>query len=252
MHNNSVGIVLAVALMALCGTSYGQYTGTAHDARSGAMGGCFMPDDTLRRIAVDYRQAYLLAEMADKGVSVVWPMSHIGTLGAVYRHHGTSAYHEQTALLGFGMRVTAWLKASVAAHYLHVGTNDAYYEPQQWLGAMAVLQAMVTSRVCITMTAGSRPWDEHSPWRLHAQMAYKPMAQVLTVVEFEKEERVRMRMGMEYNYRGTLFFRAGMATNPVTATFGLGVRFNRLSVDIGASVHRVLGITPQTTLALWF
>ena len=60
-----------------------------------------------------------------------------------------------------------------------------------------------------------------------------------------------MRMGMEYDYRGTLFFRAGMATNPMTATFGIGVRMSRLTVDVGASVHRVLGVTPQTTLTLW-
>ena len=81
-------------------------------------------------------------------------------------------------------------------------------------------------------------------------MAYRPMPQVLTVVEIEKEERMRVRMGMEYDYRGTLFFRAGMATNPMTAAFGVGVRMSRLTVDIGAAVHRVLGITPQTTLTL--
>lgn len=239
------------ALMALFGTSYGQYTSTAHDARSGAMGGCFMPDDTLRRVSVSYSQAWLLAEMADKGLSVVWPTSRIGTFGARYRHHGGAAFHEQTAAVGYGLRVASWLKAGVAAHYMHVGTDDAYYEAQHWLGAAAAVQATVGSRVCITLAGGTRPWADYSPWQMHVQMAYRPMAHVLAMLELEKEERVRVRMGMEYDYRGTLFFRAGMATNPMTATFGIGVRMSWLTVDIGAGVHRVLGITPQTTLTLW-
>lgn len=244
-------IVLVAVLTALCGTSYGQYTSTAHDARSGAMGGCFMADDTLRRVSVSYSQPYLLADMADKGVSVVWPTSRIGTFGAIYRHHGGASYHEQTAVVGYGIQVASWLKAGVAAHYMHVGTDDAYYEAQQWLGASAALQAAVGSRVCVTMVAGTQPWVENSPWRMHVQMAYRPMTQMLTVVGFEKEERMRVRMGMEYDYRGALFFRAGVTTNPMTATFGIGVRMCRLTVDIGAAVHRVLGITPQTTLTLW-
>ena len=162
------------------------------------MGGCFMADDTLRRVSVSYSQPYLLADMADKGVSVVWPTSRIGTFGAIYRHYGGAAYHEQTAVVGYGIQVASWLKAGVAAHYMHVGTDDAYYEAQQWLGASAALLAAVGSRVCVTMVAGTRPWAEDSPWRMHVQMAYRPMPQVLTVVEIEKEERMRVRMGMEH------------------------------------------------------
>lgn len=244
-------MMLAAVLTALCNTSYGQYSNTAHSARSGAMGGCFMADDTMRRVSVSYSQAYLLADMADKGVSVVWPAPRIGTFGAIYRHHGGAAYHEQSAAVGYGLKVASWLKAVVAACYMHVGTDDAYYEAQQWLGASAMLMAAVGSRVTVTVTAGSRPWAGVSLWRMHVQMAYRPLAKVLTIVELEKEERLRLRMGMEYDYHGTLFFRAGMATNPMTATFGIGVRMSRLTVDVGASVHRVLGVTPQTTLTLW-
>ena len=76
--------VLAVALIALCGTAYGQYQNTAHSARSSAMGGCIVPDDTVRRLTVDYRRTYMLAEMSDKGVEAVWPTGRIGIAGASY------------------------------------------------------------------------------------------------------------------------------------------------------------------------
>lgn len=244
-------MVLATALMALCGTSNGQYYNTAHSARSSAMGGCFMPDDTVRRLTVDYRRTFMMAEMAGKSIGAVWPTGRMGALGASYCHTGGKGYREQSTTLGYALRTAPWLNVGVAAHYLHLGTSDAYYEPQQWLAATAAVQAMVGGRVCFILLGGTRPWDHVHPWRAHVQMAYRPVRQVLTVVEAESEECVRLRFGMEYRYQDLLFFRAGMATNPVTAAFGLGVRYRMLGIDIGAETHRVLGITPQTSLTLW-
>lgn len=215
------------------------------------MGGCFMVDDTSRRLTVDYRRPYMLAEMAEKGVAVVWPTGGMGILGAAYCRSGGSSYREQRATAGYVLRAAPWLKVAVAAQYLHIGTSDAYYEPRQWLAAAAAVQAMVGGHVSFTLLGGTRPWDGSRPWRAHAQVAYRPVAQVLAVVEAEAEERMRMRLGMEYHYGGVLFFRAGMATNPLTATFGVGVRYRMLSIDIGAETHRALGITPQTSLTLW-
>ena len=216
------------------------------------MGGCFMPDDTLRRVAVDYRRAYMMAEMADKGLSVIWPTAGASTFGADYRHHGNTDYHEQTVALGYGLRVASWLKVAVGMQYLHVGTADAYYEPRRWLAAGAAVQASAGRRADFTLMAGSRPWATKRPWRMRAQMAYRPMTQMLTVVEADWEERLRWRLGLEYSYRDFLYARAGLATNPIVATFGLGVKWRGLGVDLGAEVHSVLGITPQTTLTLWF
>ncbi len=215
------------------------------------MGGCVMPDDTAGRLTVDYRCPYMLAEMSDKGVEAVFPTGRTGVVGAAYRHSGGSTYHEQNATAGYAMRVTPWLKVGVAAHYLNIGTSDAYYEPRQWLAAAAVMQAAVGERVSLMLIGGTRPWDSTRPWRAHLQIAYRPMTQVLTMLEFESEERMRLRFGMEYHYHGMLFFRAGLATNPLTAAFGVGVRYRRIGIDIGAETHRVLGITPQTSLTIW-
>ena len=245
------GIVLAV-LIALGGTSCGQYLNAAHSARSGAMGGCFVADDTVRHVAVDYRRGYMLAEMADKRCSVVWPTRRIGTIYADYLHHGDAAYHEQQLMAGYGLRVLPWFRVGVGASYLHVGTDDAWYEPRRWLGASVTAAADVGRSVRIAVLAGSRPWDELRPWRAHVQMAYRPIVPLLTVVELESEERVRVRAGVEYCYRDLLFVRAGMVTRPVVATFGVGVRYRWLSIDLSAETHRVLGLTPQTTVTLWF
>lgn len=215
------------------------------------MGGCFMTDDTVRRLTVGYRRPFMLAEMAEKGVSAVWPTGRVGILGAAYRRSGGSNYSEQRATAGYVLRAAPWLKVAVAAQYLHIGTSDAYYEPLQWIAATAAVQATVGRRVSFTLLGGTRPWDGSRPWRAHIQMAYSPLPQVFTVIEAEAEERMRLRFGMEYHYSGVLFFRAGMATNPLTATFGVRVRYRMLGIDIGAETHRALGITPQTSLTLW-
>lgn len=251
MQSNSVWIVLA-ALIALCGTSYGQNYNTTHGARSSAMGGCFMPDDTVRRLSVDYRCPWLLPDMADKSIEAVWPTGQLGILGASYSRTGGKDYREQRTTAGYAIDVAPWMKVGVAAHYMHIGTSDAYYEPRQWLAATAAVQAALSEHVCLTLLGGTRPWDGRRPWRAHAQMAYRPVTHMVTLIEAESEERMRLRLGMEYQYQGMLFFRGGLATNPLTATFGVGLRYRWIGIDISAETHRSLGITPQTSLTIWF
>lgn len=252
MALNRLAAAAVAAMMLVSLTSEAQLSGTARDARSGAMGGCYLTDDTTRRVSVDYRQAFMLAAMADKGLTLLWPTARFGTIDAAYRYHGNADYHEQEAAVGYGLRVAPWLKVAVEARYVYAGTADAYYEPRHWLAGGAAVTASLGRRVDVTVAAGSRPWAAEKPWKARLQIASRPMVSILTVVEADWEERLRWRLGMEYSYRGMVYARAGLATNPAVATFGVGVKWRGLGVDLGAEVHRALGITPQTSLTLWF
>ena len=68
----------------------------------------------------------------------------------------------------------------------------------------------------------------------------------------ESEERMRFRLGAEYRYEKYLFFRAGMATAPLTLTFGLGFMHEIYRIDLAVEHHNILGLTPQISFGLWF
>ena len=216
------------------------------------MGGAVIYPLEERQVGLDYRQGFLLAGMADKSLRLVWPTAQRGAVVADYLHHGNPDYHEQQLLAGYALRATPWLQVGVAARYLHLGTSDGHYATRQWVAASAMLQASLGGSTTLMLSGGSRPWDMARPYRLHLQAQYRPLPQLLTVVEGESEDCMRLRLGMEYCYRQQFYLRTGMATQPMLFTFGLGFRQPHYAIDLAVEVHNTLGLTPHTSLILWF
>lgn len=244
-------LFLLTVLVAVGSPVAAQFTSPiAQGARSGSLGGSLYYSPAERIVAVDYRRSYMLGTMADKSIRMQMPVWQ-GSAFAAYSHRGDVSWHEQQLALGYGMDVTPWLHAAVGARWLSRGTDDAHYEVQQWVSPSVLMQVSLPATL-LTLVAGTRPWDDQSPWQMHLQVAYRAMSRWLTVAEIEREEHTRLRLGMEYVIGERWFLRAGMATRPMVPTFGLGIRQKCLSVDFAVEVHNALGLTPQTSLSLWF
>lgn len=216
------------------------------------MGGVGLFDLDHRQVSVDYRQDFLVSAMAEKSIRIVWPTTKTGSWAVDYSHHGNLDYHEQQAAACYALQATHWLIIGVEGRYLQLGTSDTRYQPQQWLAAAVRMHISPSHTTTIDLIAGTRPWDQSHPYRLHLQTTYRPSTQWLTVVEVESEDRLRMRMGMEYLHADFLALRAGLATHPMTFTCGIGLRYQSLSFDLCIGSHPALGLTPQTSLTLWF
>ncbi len=85
--------------------------------------------------------------------------------------------------------------------------------------------------------------EEYLSSILRLGMGYKFSEKVLFTLEGEKdiEHKVVVRGGTEYNVAGGLFLRAGVATNPVKYTFGLGYNLKGASIDLTYINHNILG-----------
>lgn len=243
-------LVLILFLLPLAAAA--QFSMPPCDARSSALGGTYLFDTDTRHVAVSYRQDFMVAGMADKRLSLVWPTGKVGVAMASYLHHGNIDYHEQQAMVAYAIRPLSWFLVGVGGKYLNVGTSDPWYEPQHWLAAAVYSEFVVGSHARLALVAGSYPWGRYNKWRARLQVQYRPVVGMLTVLEGEMEDRPRVRFGMEYNHRGPFFFRAGLSTVPIIGTFGLGFRYGHFCIDIAAEVHQWLGITPHTTLSVCF
>ena len=251
MRSKVIAGIVALAAVAIAQPVAAQFNAIAQDARSGALGGSLFFAPAERYISLGYRANYLLGSMADKSLCLQLPVASTGTVVASYLHHGDAVYHEQQFALGYALPVSDKIMVGVGGRYLHLGTSDAHYELQQWLAASVLMRASF-GRTTLTFVGGTRPWDDRQRWRMHLQAAYRPTVQLLSLVELEQEERLRLRMGLEYNYRQSLFFRVGAATRPTVLTFGLGVKVKHYAVNVAAEMHSHLGLTPHTSLSLWF
>lgn len=243
-------MALAAVFMA-APMAFAQFYPTAHDARPGAMGGCLFVPEKVRSVTLDYRQGWLLSGLADKSIAVVWPAG-IGVVSVDYLHHGNRDYNEQQVSASYRIQATEWLEVGVGARYLFAGSSDILYQPENYLAAEAVVETHWGRQTSAMLYAKHRPWDEIHPFGAHLQFMHRPVNGLLSVVEVEMEQAFRAHAGMEYCYEECYFVRAGFATNPIVATFGVGVKMKSLSIDLSTEVHSVLGISPQTSIRLWF
>ena len=237
-------------LMLIVGAADAQFSSVPASARSSALGGMHELDSTMRRISMGYRQGYGMAGMATRTLDARWRLGSSGWLEVGYSHFGDHAYHEQQALVGYGMSLSPSLMAGIRGRYLHLGTGDAYYESQRWLAAEVYVQAMAGERLRLYAACASRPWDESKPWRTYIGMAYMAVEGLTTLVELDSDDRTRMRLGAEYGYRQHYFIRTGLATHPMVLSFGLGAHLGTLRIDLAVETHEYLGLTPHISLSL--
>ena len=52
-----------------------------------------------------------------------------------------------------------------------------------------------------------------------------------------------------YQVIEVLYIRAGVATTPVVASFGLGLKIKALRIDIATSYHTTLGLSPSLSVS---
>lgn len=216
------------------------------------MGGCLVPDEHARQVAMSYRSGFVTSGLATARLDASFALGERGRMLAGYSHFGDADYAEHQALLGYSMKIDSRVEVGVQAIYLLQAVGDGHYENRQWLSPAATVRVSFSPRLQAVALAGTRPWDDVRPWRMHAGLAYCAVPRLLTLVEVESEERWRLRLGAEYCYRQLLFFRAGFATAPLAVTAGAGVYYGSYLVDISVESHPVLGLTPQISLAVCF
>ena len=93
---------------------------------------------------------------------------------------------------------------------------------------------------------------EDLPTVLRFGLEYQPAEKIHLLAEVEKDiqYKARVHAGLEYQLIEILFLRLGVATEPVSMSFGIGLALaGGLSIDVASSYHQVLGFTPGIGLS---
>lgn len=179
-----------------------------------------------------------------------------GTFGLGISYFGGELYNEKKVGLAYGRRFGEKLAIGVQFDYLgisageygskHAATFEAglQYRPMDEL----ILGAHVFNPVRIGL---EEFYGETIPTIMKLGGAYAPEERVWIVAEVEKdiEHGLQFKAGVEYRVIEKLVLRAGVMTQPVTATFGLGVRLKQLNIDMATGYHPALGATPQLSIS---
>jgi hypothetical protein len=76
--------------------------------------------------------------------------------------------------------------------------------------------------------------------------------QIMLVAEaiYDKQNRLGLRNGLEYELLGSFWIRGGISTNPFQHSFGLGYRWNLFQLDFAMVHHEILGFTPTFSVSI--
>lgn len=220
-------------------------------AREAALGGCLLLNPAENCAEATVAVPFGLTEMAEKSIAVQAALGQTATARIDYAHLGASTWHEQTLAARMAVRVAKGWHVGASLCYWHMGTNDAHYTTQQHLGGEALVRG-VQGRTEWVLAAGWHPWKLAAPYSLLLQTGYRPVQTAVVYAGLQWAQRLHGNLAVEWNYEQRYFLRAGFSTTPSRICLGAGWRWQRMQADIAFSTHNRMGLSPATTIKVWF
>lgn len=192
---------------------------------------------------------FSLADVNHFGAVGVVPVGS-GTFALQAQYYGMDAYSEQRLGLAYGRTLVDGLRLGAQIDVLNLSIRN--YGNVLSLTAALGLQYELFDDLQVgahvfspTTVAITEQYDLPTIFQLG--IAYRPSSKILLQAEAAQEVNAAtsFRAGLEYQLAAALSLRLGMASNPSLFTFGIGYQLeNGLSLDVAASYHQVLGLSP--------
>lgn len=206
-----------------------------------------------------YENRFLIKELGLKSSALAIPLK-AGTIGLNISSFGYSSYSENKYGLSFAKAFGENISAGVQLDYLTTNIAEGYGKKNAIAGEAGV-QARLVKGLTIgmhifnpTRTRLAKYDDERIPTILRLGLDYKFSQKLIVAIETEKDINYKavFKAGLEYLPIKELYLRAGISTNPALSSFGFGLNLKQFKLDIAASYHSVLGVSPQVGLKYEF
>jgi hypothetical protein len=208
---------------------------------------------------VNYENRFLLKEISIRGGAAALPIK-AGTFGLCITNFGYTLYSENKYSLSFAKAFGEKFSAAVAMDYLSTRIAEGYGTR----GTLAA-EAGIIAKPIKGLTIGAHIFnptrskissydDERLPTIIRIGGDYLFSDKVRVAVEAQKDIRYKpeFKAGLEYLPVKELYLRIGVSTNPTLSTFGFGLNLKNFKIDLAASYHQILGISPQLGLSYTF
>ncbi|HQO31267.1 MAG: hypothetical protein RL222_1633 [Bacteroidota bacterium] len=209
----------------------------------------------LKRPAIGIYYAPVFVGQGVSNVSgiVAVPVKKGGTIGISANYFGFSGFNEKKVGLSYSLKLAKFLSLGVQLDYLN--TKISGYGSKNFvtfeLGAFAqpIEELSIGFHVYNPLKLYiDRSTGERIPTLFRLGITYEAVKKFFISAQIDKDltQKLIFRTGLEYTLKNLINFRAGIATDPVTGTFGLGVIIKEgVSFDAAFSYQSVLGFQPH-------
>lgn len=200
-----------------------------------------------------YAPVFLGQNVSNISAIIAVPVKKGGTLGVSINYFGYSLFNEKKVGLSYAIKLAKWVSLGMQLDYLN--TKISGYGSKNY--------------VTFELGAFSKPIPElaiafhvYNPLKIYVDKAtgekvqtlfrfgvtYEAIKKFFISAQIDKDltNKLIFRAGVEYTLKDIVNFRAGVATDPVTGTLGIGVMLKQgVSFDAAFSYQGNLGFQPH-------
>lgn len=203
-----------------------------------------------------FENRFIAAEMSRFGVAVAVPVKKAGTFGVNFSRFGYSQYNENKIGLNYSRAFGKIFSLGIQFNLHYIQLGDIYGNRVTGTGEISfqvkplpkwIIAAHVYNPTRTPLADFNR---EKIPTILRVGTSYRFHEKVLASMEVEADigYAPTFRAGVEYHAIEQLYIRAGINTQPISPTFGVGVKIKNFYLDAGALWQPMIGFSPQLSL----
>ena len=206
-----------------------------------------------------YENRFFVKELTQSGFAAAIPIKK-GTFGICYSSLGYKLYRESQTTLSYGMKLNDNISAGIGFDYLSTKIADIYGKANAFTGSVGLLakilpQVVISSHIYNPFRAKITNYNnEKVPtiFKFGAQYIFSKKVFIVAEAEKTSAKKINIKGGIEYNPSSLVYLRVGGSSYPAQASFGLGVNYNGIKIDMCTSYHSILGFSPQIGLSYAF
>jgi hypothetical protein len=210
-------------------------------------------------VGVFYENRFFVKELSQSGFASVLPIKK-GTFGLAYSTIGYKLYRESHVTLGYGMQLNETVSLGIGMDYLTTRISDVYGKAHALTGSFGMTVKLLSNLRIAThvynpfRTSITQYNHEKIPtiFKFGAQYIFSQKVFLIAEAEKTSREKTNIKLGIEYNPASKIYLRVGGCTYPSQVSFGIGVLYKGLNIDVSSMFHSVLGVSPQIGLHYTF
>jgi len=205
-------------------------------------------------VGVYAENRFLLSELSLFSAQAAVP-TRSGTFGLGLSYFGDELYNETFLRLGYGRMLIEDLSFGVELDYVGIGAGQ-FGSLGAFTFGLGILYNINEDfsigahyfnplNVSLTAEEGDILFSN-----LRIGASYRPSEKLLFTLEGEKPivDPLIGKVGLQYLLTDAFTARIGYASNPDLITGGVGFEFSNLFIDLAASIHPDLGLSPHLSI----
>jgi hypothetical protein len=200
-----------------------------------------------------------MPELAQKNLALAMPTG-IGTLGVSFSHIGYELFSQMKVGLAYAREFGPRFQAGLQLKYLLIDFGDHYGSASSLsfeIGAITKVGKQISIGAWVANPFGIHfsSTEIEIPVIIRLGFLWEFNEAFLGSLEAEKNSLYSptiIRCGFEYNLKKRFFFRIGFTSQQEIFTMGFGLKIKFINLDLSATMHQVLGFTPQSGLTFQF